>query len=98
MTGFLVGLIVFAGPCQAQADAVGEWHKRLLIQLTSNKRFPPTALNERGKVIVEFVVDRNGGLVSSRLAESSGVAAFDQEALALVARAAISSPAERGGR
>jgi TonB family protein len=61
----------------------------LLAQLNRFKHYPPEAKSARieGVVMLHFIIDRNGRLLSAEIAKSSGRPALDREALALVARA-----------
>jgi len=79
-------LIAIAMPGLAKADTVEEWHKQMAIRLNSNKGFTPMAPGQSGTVKVGFVIDRTGKLVSNWLAESTGIAALDEQALAIVER------------
>ena len=67
--------------------AIASWQRLLVAQLERNKRYPPGAKGEHGTVRLAFRLDRHGRVVMSRLAQSSGSAALDQETLALVHRA-----------
>ena len=65
------------------------WKRRLALHLQRNKRYPPEAHTKRehGIVKVSFVVDRQGHIMSSTIAKSSGSNALDRETLALLQRA-----------
>ena len=77
-----------AGPA-ASADAVRGWQAELLGRLQHAKRYPDAARerDEQGVATVSFVLDRGGHVLSAALVRSSGSAALDGEALALVQRA-----------
>lgn len=62
---------------------------RLLAQLNRFKQYPPAARKARiqGVVMLHFVMDAEGRVLSANIAKSSGRAILDQEALALIARA-----------
>jgi len=47
----------------------------------------PHSASGRGVATVQFLIDSSGRVTSARLASSSGVAAFDQEAVAMARRA-----------
>ncbi|MBV9563883.1 MAG: energy transducer TonB [Bradyrhizobium sp.] len=51
------------------------------------KRYPAAAHGAKGKVIVRFVLDRSGKLVSSEIVQSSGNDLFDREAIETLRRA-----------
>jgi|SRR5882724_7917171 len=78
--------IAIAVPGYAQTNNIEEWRKQMVIRLTSNKGFTPMAPGQGGTVKVGFVIDRTGKLVSNWLAESTGIAALDEQALAIVER------------
>ncbi|HHL2561858.1 TPA: TonB family protein [Yersinia enterocolitica] len=65
------------------------WKSRLQGHLAGFKRYPPRARKQRqqGTVIIRFVVNKEGDVLSTKLVKSSGVIALDQEALAVVKRA-----------
>ena len=54
-----------------------------------NKRYPPAAQSRREEGVVQliFSLDRKGRVLASRVAKTSGFAALDEEAMALVRRA-----------
>jgi protein TonB len=83
-----IGLIalLIAMPGLAKADTVEEWRKQMAIRLNSNKGFTPMTPGQSGTVKVGFVIDRTGKLVSNWLAESTGIPALDERALAIVDR------------
>lgn len=75
------------GADKAVADNYFGQLKRWLDQ---NKRYPVAAKKQKqqGVAVVTFTIDRRGQLLSSRIQRSSGHAALDEAALALLARAA----------
>jgi protein TonB len=62
---------------------------RLLAQLNRYKQYPASARRGRiqGVVMVHFVMDADGRVLTAEIARSSGHQALDDEALALMARA-----------
>ena len=84
--GLIALLITIAMPGLAKADAVEDWRKQMTIRLNSNKGFTPMTPGQSGTVKVGFVIDRTGKLVSNWLAESTGIPALDERALAIVER------------
>lgn len=72
-----------ANPSQAN------WQALVLAHLQRYKRYPRAAQRRRseGVSLVEYAVDRSGGVQWARLARSSGNALLDGEALAAVQRA-----------
>jgi protein TonB len=65
---------------------MASWHSRLVAHIQRHKRYPAGA-RDSGTAVVAFVMDRNGRVLSRRLAGSSGSAALDRETLDLIARA-----------
>ncbi|WOH51565.1 energy transducer TonB [Bradyrhizobium sp. sBnM-33] len=80
-------LTTIAMPAVARSETIKEWHKEIIARLDSSKRFPAAASDHRGTAKVGFVLDRNGGLVSRWLEESTGNRALDEESLAIIERA-----------
>ncbi|HEY2008886.1 MAG TPA: energy transducer TonB [Rhizomicrobium sp.] len=83
-----------APPVQAAAQkAAGETRDsflgRLLAQLNRFKQYPRTARQARieGVVMLHFVMDADGKVLSYEIAKSSGRPVLDNEALALIQRA-----------
>jgi len=60
------------------------WRSMIMALLNRHKRIPPGG--GRGTATIAFAIDRTGHVLSARLARSSGEAALDQEAVALVRR------------
>jgi TonB family protein len=82
-------------------NAVPTWTTQIVAQLERYKRYPPEAQSrgEQGVAQVFFTLDRQGRVLESRVLQSSGSAALDAEALALLQRAQPfpTPPAELGG-
>lgn len=85
---------VAAAPMQTQfnlvdSNAIPTWKRRVVGKLERNKRYPSAAhaRDEKGVVHLEFSVDRQGHLRSSRIIQGSGSDALDRETLELVKRA-----------
>jgi periplasmic protein TonB len=66
--------------------AVLTWQKSLMGHLNRAKRYPPGA-RRSAEVSVSFTLDRLGHVVSYSVKKSSGQAAFDEAALAMMKRA-----------
>lgn len=77
-----------APPAQTAASA-RSWQSLLLAHLERRKRYPAEARAQRrqGVSYVRFSLDRQGRVVSAELERSSGHAALDREAIALLGRA-----------
>ena len=81
-----------AGPAldtqpQSASQTVQTWQRSLAAKLQQSKRYPANARGEKGTARVSFTIDRSGRVVTANLAVSSGSAAVDEEAVALVRRA-----------
>lgn len=73
----------------ASAAAVASYNQRVAAHLRRFKQYPPAAkaAGQQGTSRLSFSIGRNGQVLSSRLAGSSGHAALDAETLAMVRRA-----------
>jgi protein TonB len=67
---------------------VASWERSLVAQIERFKRYPPQAEGRFGIVRVAFSIDRSGRLLGARIISSSGSAILDDEALAIIRRAA----------
>ncbi len=67
--------------------AIASWQRLLVAQLEHNKRYPAEAGGVQGVTKLAFRLDCRGRVVMSRIVQSSGSAALDQETLALIRRA-----------
>lgn len=63
------------------------WEKELLAHFNKYKRYPEEHAAEGAQVVVSFVLDRAGHVLSSRIVTGSGDTAFDAAALAMLERA-----------
>jgi periplasmic protein TonB len=80
------------------ARAQASWHKSLVAHINRYKRYPNEARAQKieGEVSIEFTLDRHGNILVSRVVKSSGSSLFDQEALAMLQRAApLPAPPEQ---
>jgi protein TonB len=68
---------------------IANWQGQLLARLQRYKRYPETARyrREEGVAQLGFTMDREGHVLTAVILRSSGSAALDAEALALVYRA-----------
>jgi len=71
---------------------VAKWQRLLVAQLERHKRYPPHAGGKIGEAKLAFSIDRGGHVIASRIVHSSGSDALDEEALAMVKRAAPLPP------
>jgi protein TonB len=71
------------------------WKGQIVAAIERNKRYPAEAeaRRDQGTPSVSFSIDRQGKLLSSRLASASGTPALDEEALATIKRAQPFPPA-----
>jgi periplasmic protein TonB len=90
---------ITAAPSQGQvhisnSNAVPTWKRQVVSLIERNKRYPRAAQarNERGIVQLSFSLDRQGHVISSRIAKSSGSAALDEATLELLRRAGTFPP------
>lgn len=62
------------------------WQKELVAHLDKHKRYPAGGSRRSVEILVNFVLDRVGHVVSTTIVKGSGDAAFDEAALAMVRR------------
>ncbi len=76
-------------PLQGTAETRQSYYARLLAQLNRVKRYPAAArtAHVEGVVMLHFVMNADGRVLSFEIATSSGKPLLDAEALALIARA-----------
>jgi TonB family protein len=78
----------------APAEGTGEsarrvratWQKELVAHLDKHKRYPAERSQKSAEIMVSFVLDRMGHVLSATVVKGSGDDAFDQAALAMVRR------------
>jgi TonB family protein len=97
----LMILVLFVSMVPGKADPPDPkriWAQSVRQHLTKFTRFPPGARKrgETGTVRIRFVLDPSGKLVENEIATSSGFADLDNEALAMVRRAAPFPPGPSG--
>lgn len=73
------------------------WRSSLMAHLNRYKQFPSGG--SQGVAVVDFTIDRSGGVLSARLSRSSGDPVLDREAVALVRRSSPvpAPPSGQGG-
>jgi periplasmic protein TonB len=94
-----------AGPVQGppapviDPKAMQTWIGEISAAIERKKRHLAAVLRTQGTAQVSFTIDQNGNVTESRIVKSSGAADLDEEALALVRRAAPfpPSPAQSAG-
>ena len=62
------------------------WTKELIAHLDKHKRYPAERQQKTAEIVVSFVLDRAGHVLSTGIAKGSGDRAFDEAALAMVRR------------
>ncbi len=62
------------------------WRKELMAHLDRHKRYPAERLQKSAEIVVGFVLDRMGHVLSTSIVKGSGDAAFDEAALAMIRR------------
>jgi periplasmic protein TonB len=78
----------------APAQGIGEslqrvklnWQKELIAHFDRHKRYPVDREGKNAEILVSFVLDRMGHVLSASIAKGSGDSAFDAEALAMMHR------------
>lgn len=62
------------------------WQKELAAHLDKYKRYPADRTMQSAEVVVSFLLDRLGHVVSTQVVKGSGDAAFDNAAIAMLRR------------
>jgi TonB family protein len=75
------------GRSESDRRARATWQKELAAHLDRHKRWPSDRTHREARIVVAFVLDRTGHVVSASIAQSSGDASFDNAALAMMRRA-----------
>ncbi|WP_174866080.1 energy transducer TonB [Pectobacterium polaris] len=92
-----------ASTLQSQ-QAKRSWESDILAKLQKEKRYPAYALRSKQQdtVLIRFVIDENGNVLSSAIVKSNGHDLLDRESLALLKRVSPLPPppvsAMKGGR
>jgi protein TonB len=76
-------------PPRPSAAQVTSWHRQIAIRIERHKGYPTAAQarRETGIAQVAFSIDRQGNVIASRIARSSGSAALDRETIDTLRRA-----------
>jgi len=75
------------GTGESEQRARLTWQKELVVHLNKNRRYPADRTQREARIVIAFVLDRGGHVLSANIAQSSGDASFDREALAMMRRA-----------
>jgi TonB family protein len=78
----------------APAQGIGEsaarirasWQKELSAHFDKHKRYPADRSSKSAEIVVSFVLDRTGHILSSSIVRGSGDTSFDTAALAMLQR------------
>ncbi len=62
------------------------WQKQLVAHLDKHKRYPAERSQRSAEIMVSFVLDRLGHVLSASIVKGSGDTAFDEAALAMLKR------------
>jgi protein TonB len=62
------------------------WTKELIAHLDKHKRYPAVRQQKTAEIVVSFVLDRTGHVLSTEIVKGSGDSAFDEAALAMIRR------------
>ncbi|HEY1747867.1 MAG TPA: TonB family protein [Xanthobacteraceae bacterium] len=63
------------------------WQKELAAHLDRYKRYPADRSTQTAEVVISFILDRSGRVLSTRVLKGSGDSSFDAAALAMLQRA-----------
>ena len=63
-----------------------KWEKELVAHFNRHKRYPADRAQKSAEIMVSFVLDRLGHVLSASIAKGSGDPAFDDAALAMIHR------------
>jgi protein TonB len=76
-------------PPRPSAAQVTTWHRQIAMKIERHKGYPAAAQarHETGVVQIAFTIDRQGKVITSRIARSSRSAALDQETIDTLRRA-----------
>jgi periplasmic protein TonB len=62
------------------------WQRELMAHLDKHKRYPPERAQKSAEILVSFVLDRMGHVLSTSVVKGSGDPAFDEAALTMLKR------------
>jgi TonB family protein len=62
------------------------WQKELIAHLSRHQRYPAERSHKNAEIVVGFVLDRLGHVLSTSIVKGSGDAAFDEAALSMIRR------------
>ena len=62
------------------------WQKELIAHFNQHKRYPANRSSQTAEILVNFVLDETGRVLSSGIVQGSGDASFDEAALSMIRR------------
>lgn len=62
------------------------WEKELIAHFDQHKRYPASRSQESAEILVNFVIDESGHVLSSSVVRGSGDLSFDEAAIAMIRR------------
>jgi protein TonB len=62
------------------------WQKQLVAHLDRHKRYPAQRQQKTAEILIGFILDRSGHVLSTSIVKGSGDTAFDEAALAMIRR------------
>jgi TonB family protein len=71
---------------QAARRQRATWTKQLVAHLDRHKRYPAERQQKTAEIVISFVLDRTGHVLSTGIVKGSGDTVFDEAALAMVKR------------
>jgi periplasmic protein TonB len=74
------------GTGESTVRAKVTWEKELVAHFDKHKRYPVDRTMQKAQVVVSFVLDRLGHVLSSHVVAGSGDASFDDAAIAMLQR------------
>jgi periplasmic protein TonB len=62
------------------------WQKELIAHFNRHKRYPADRASQTAEILVNFVIDETGRVISASIVKGSDDASFDEAALAMIRR------------
>jgi periplasmic protein TonB len=75
-----------AGTGESARRMRATWTRQLIAHLDKHKRYPSQRQQKTAEIVVSFVLDRTGHVLSTGVVKGSGDTAFDEAALAMIRR------------
>jgi len=74
------------GTGESAQRARATWQRELMAHFDKHKRYPPERAQKSAEILVSFVLDRMGHVLSTSVVKGSGDPAFDEAALTMLKR------------